>query len=114
MAPVKVGINGFGRIGRIVFRNAVELPDIQVVAVNDPFIETEYAVSLFCPNLLLCPSLAATVFHNTCTPPNMPFRLSHPPPPPLLPLSFHDSMRHGQSSRGECVTSLLTSTPRSA
>ncbi|KID75946.1 Glyceraldehyde-3-phosphate dehydrogenase [Metarhizium brunneum] len=43
MAPVKVGINGFGRIGRIVFRNAVEHPEIEVVAVNDPFIDTEYA-----------------------------------------------------------------------
>ncbi|RDA90179.1 hypothetical protein CP533_1029 [Ophiocordyceps camponoti-saundersi (nom. inval.)] len=43
MAPVKVGINGFGRIGRIVFRNAVEHPEIEVVAVNDPFIETKYA-----------------------------------------------------------------------
>lgn len=42
----KVGINGFGRIGRIVFRNAVEHPDVEVVAVNDPFIETKYAVSL--------------------------------------------------------------------
>merc|ERR1712072_515713 len=40
---VKVGINGFGRIGRIVFRNAVEHQDIEVVAVNDPFIETHYA-----------------------------------------------------------------------
>lgn len=40
---VKVGINGFGRIGRIVFRNAVEHPDIEIVAVNDPFIETHYA-----------------------------------------------------------------------
>ncbi|KAI1210593.1 glyceraldehyde-3-phosphate dehydrogenase [Annulohypoxylon truncatum] len=40
---VKVGINGFGRIGRIVFRNAVEHDDIEVVAVNDPFIETHYA-----------------------------------------------------------------------
>jgi glyceraldehyde-3-phosphate dehydrogenase/erythrose-4-phosphate dehydrogenase len=28
MAPIKVGINGFGRIGRIVFRNAVEHPDL--------------------------------------------------------------------------------------
>ena len=45
MAPVKVGINGFGRIGRIVFRNAAEHDDIEVVAVNDPFIETHYAVS---------------------------------------------------------------------
>ncbi|KAI0971013.1 glyceraldehyde 3-phosphate dehydrogenase [Xylaria arbuscula] len=40
---IKVGINGFGRIGRIVFRNAIEHPDIEVVAVNDPFIETKYA-----------------------------------------------------------------------
>ncbi|KAI1489163.1 glyceraldehyde-3-phosphate dehydrogenase [Biscogniauxia mediterranea] len=40
---IKVGINGFGRIGRIVFRNAVEHPEIEIVAVNDPFIETHYA-----------------------------------------------------------------------
>jgi glyceraldehyde 3-phosphate dehydrogenase len=45
MAPTKVGINGFGRIGRIVFRNAVENQEIDVVAVNDPFIEPHYAVS---------------------------------------------------------------------
>jgi len=43
MAPVKVGINGFGRIGRIVFRNAIEHDDIHVVAVNDPFIDASYA-----------------------------------------------------------------------
>ncbi|CAI7598918.1 hypothetical protein N7455_003671 [Penicillium solitum] len=40
---VQVGINGFGRIGRIVFRNAINNPDVEVVAVNDPFIETHYA-----------------------------------------------------------------------
>lgn len=40
---VKVGINGFGRIGRIVFRNAIEHPDVEIVAVNDPFIEPTYA-----------------------------------------------------------------------
>ncbi len=40
---VQVGINGFGRIGRIVLRNAVEHPDVEVVAVNDPFIDTKYA-----------------------------------------------------------------------
>lgn len=40
----KVGINGFGRIGRIVFRNAVEHPSVEVVAVNDPFIAPDYAV----------------------------------------------------------------------
>ncbi|OJJ78778.1 glyceraldehyde 3-phosphate dehydrogenase GpdA [Aspergillus glaucus CBS 516.65] len=42
MAP-KVGINGFGRIGRIVFRNAINRDDVDVVAVNDPFIEITYA-----------------------------------------------------------------------
>lgn len=40
----KVGINGFGRIGRIVFRNAIEHPEIEIVAVNDPFISPDYAV----------------------------------------------------------------------
>jgi len=44
---VKVGINGFGRIGRIVFRNALELHDIEIVAVNDPFIDLEYMVYMF-------------------------------------------------------------------
>lgn len=41
--PTLIGINGFGRIGRLVFRNAVENGDVQVVAVNDPFIEPKYA-----------------------------------------------------------------------
>ncbi|KAH0610847.1 uncharacterized protein H6S33_011274 [Morchella sextelata] len=41
---VKCGINGFGRIGRIVLRNAIEHDDIEVVAVNDPFIDPKYAV----------------------------------------------------------------------
>ncbi|XPE59252.1 glyceraldehyde 3-phosphate dehydrogenase NAD-binding domain-containing protein [Shigella flexneri] len=33
---IKVGINGFGRIGRIVFRAAEERADIQMVGINDP------------------------------------------------------------------------------
>ncbi|KAI9697737.1 MAG: glycerol-3-phosphate dehydrogenase [Bogoriella megaspora] len=40
---IKIGINGFGRIGRIVYRNALEHDDVHVVAVNDPFIEPKYA-----------------------------------------------------------------------
>ena len=32
---VKIGINGFGRIGRMVFRAALGSPDVEVVAVND-------------------------------------------------------------------------------
>ncbi|KAJ5948032.1 glyceraldehyde 3-phosphate dehydrogenase [Penicillium verhagenii] len=39
----QVGINGFGRIGRLVLRNAINSSDVDVVAVNDPFIETHYA-----------------------------------------------------------------------
>lgn len=32
---VKIGINGFGRIGRLVFRAALGMPDVEIVAVND-------------------------------------------------------------------------------
>nr|AEK51006.1 glyceraldehyde-3-phosphate dehydrogenase [Rhizoctonia solani] len=44
---VKIGINGFGRIGRIVLRNAIQHRDVDVVAVNDPFINLEYMVYMF-------------------------------------------------------------------
>jgi glyceraldehyde 3-phosphate dehydrogenase len=33
--PVKLGLNGFGRIGRLVLRKALENPEIEVVAIND-------------------------------------------------------------------------------
>ena len=32
---VRVGVNGFGRIGRVFFRAALQTPEIEVVAVND-------------------------------------------------------------------------------
>ena len=38
---IKVGINGFGRIGRLVFRVAAEQSDIQVVGIND-LVDVEY------------------------------------------------------------------------
>ena len=41
----QVGINGFGRIGRLVLRNALEHKGVQVVAINDPFLDISYAVS---------------------------------------------------------------------
>ena len=44
---VKVGINGFGRIGRLVARAAFSKEGIQVVAVNDPFIDLDYMVYMF-------------------------------------------------------------------
>jgi glyceraldehyde 3-phosphate dehydrogenase len=39
---VKIGINGFGRIGRLVFRAALSNPQVQVVGINDPFIDLDY------------------------------------------------------------------------
>jgi len=44
---VNVGINGFGRIGRIVLRNALNNPEVQVNAINDPFIDLQYMVYMF-------------------------------------------------------------------
>ena len=41
---VKVGINGFGRIGRLVLRYALTRNDVEVVAINDPFIDLDYMV----------------------------------------------------------------------
>ena len=38
----KIGINGFGRIGRLVLRAALTHDDVEVVAVNDPFMNPEY------------------------------------------------------------------------
>jgi glyceraldehyde 3-phosphate dehydrogenase len=47
MSKVKVGINGFGRIGRIVLRNALLDRRVEVLAVNDPFIDLQYMVYMF-------------------------------------------------------------------
>jgi glyceraldehyde 3-phosphate dehydrogenase len=41
---IKVGINGFGRIGRLFFRAALNNPKVEVVGINDPFIEGDYMV----------------------------------------------------------------------
>lgn len=46
MKKVKIGINGFGRIGRLILRVASERNDVEVVAINDPFIDAEYAAYL--------------------------------------------------------------------
>ena len=39
---VKLGINGFGRIGRLVMRASLERDNVDVLAINDPFIDIEY------------------------------------------------------------------------
>lgn len=39
---IKVGINGFGRIGGMVLRASIDRDDIEIVAINDPFLDPEY------------------------------------------------------------------------
>eukprot|EP00823_Brevimastigomonas_motovehiculus_P009246 TRINITY_DN8911_c0_g1_i1.p1 TRINITY_DN8911_c0_g1~~TRINITY_DN8911_c0_g1_i1.p1 ORF type:complete len:346 (-),score=95.51 TRINITY_DN8911_c0_g1_i1:124-1161(-) len=43
----KLGINGFGRIGRLVMRAAMRRSNVQVLAVNDPFLNPEYMAYQF-------------------------------------------------------------------
>ncbi len=43
---IKIGINGFGRIGRLVFRAAVENPNVEVVGINDLFDSKQLAYML--------------------------------------------------------------------
>lgn len=44
MKKVKVGINGFGRIGSLILRASfLENENIQIVGINDPFLTVEYA-----------------------------------------------------------------------
>jgi glyceraldehyde 3-phosphate dehydrogenase len=44
MSLVKFGINGFGRIGRLVFRAALANPKVQVAAINEPFMSADYLI----------------------------------------------------------------------
>ena len=39
---MKIGINGFGRIGRLVLRQGISRDDIRFVCINDPFIDLDY------------------------------------------------------------------------
>uniref|UniRef100_A0A2K5NSW4 glyceraldehyde-3-phosphate dehydrogenase (phosphorylating) n=1 Tax=Cercocebus atys TaxID=9531 RepID=A0A2K5NSW4_CERAT len=46
-SPVKVEVNGFGRIGRLVTRAAFNSGEVDIVAINDPFIDLNYMVYMF-------------------------------------------------------------------
>ena len=43
MKKIKLGINGFGRIGRLALRIASKREDVEVVAINDPFLTVDYS-----------------------------------------------------------------------
>ncbi|HHT95214.1 MAG TPA: type I glyceraldehyde-3-phosphate dehydrogenase [Clostridia bacterium] len=43
---VKIGINGFGRIGRLVFRSAIDNPKVEIRGINDPFLDVAYMAYL--------------------------------------------------------------------
>jgi len=43
---VVIGINGFGRIGRLVLREAMKDSDVEIIAVNDPFLSTKHMAYL--------------------------------------------------------------------
>ena len=43
MDKIRVGINGFGRIGKLILRASLSHENVQVVAINDPFLTPEYA-----------------------------------------------------------------------
>ncbi|KAI9079501.1 hypothetical protein K1719_038583 [Acacia pycnantha] len=47
MGKVKIGINGFGRIGRLVARVALQRDDVEIAAINDPFITIDYMIYMF-------------------------------------------------------------------
>jgi len=42
MKKIRVGINGFGRIGRLVFRAGIDNPNIEFAGINDPFMTPDY------------------------------------------------------------------------
>ena len=47
MAKAKIGINGFGRIGRLIMRASIGREDVEIVAINDPFLTPDYACYLY-------------------------------------------------------------------
>ena len=47
MKKARIGINGFGRIGRLILRVCAGRDDVEVVAINDPFLDVDYASYLF-------------------------------------------------------------------
>ncbi|WP_166266888.1 ArsJ-associated glyceraldehyde-3-phosphate dehydrogenase [Marinobacter caseinilyticus] len=59
MSTIKVGINGFGRIGRLALRASFDWPDIEFVAINDPGADSDTLA-----HLLMFDSVHGRWHHN--------------------------------------------------
>jgi len=66
---VKLGISGFGRIGRLVCRAACEKDGAEVTAVNDPFCDVKYAAYLFKYDSTHGIYKGEVSYDDSCTPP---------------------------------------------
>ena len=62
---IRVGINGFGRIGRNIFRAAMENPEIQIVAINDLPVPIQTHAHLLKYDSILGPFSGEVTFHDT-------------------------------------------------
>ena len=60
----KIGINGFGRIGRFVFRASIKRDDIEVVAINDLLPVDYMAYMLKCTAISTCSRTCAACALN--------------------------------------------------
>ena len=48
---IRIGINGFGRIGKLAFQAALSKEGVEIVAINDPFITADYMADIVPLNL---------------------------------------------------------------
>ena len=95
----------FGRIGRIVLRAAVNHPDVDVISINDPFMDLDYMVSGRPAALQATQRVAGASFR---LPPLAP--VSSPLPPPFLP----DNRCTCSSTTRRTAASRAPSRPRTA
>ena len=92
--PIKIGINGFGRIGRLVMRAAANNPLVSIVGVNDPFVAPDYMEVR-----AACCARACSSWHP---PPN------HLRPPPAPRSTCSSTTPCTASSRAACRTTRST------
>ena len=52
LMSIKIGINGFGRIGKLTLQAALNKNEVEVVAINDPFVQADYMAYMLIDCLL--------------------------------------------------------------